>query len=118
MGDKVMLGSLDDWARYRHNVPFDALPPDQQQALLRTYRVGNYLLPWPPPDYTDPRLPELALRNTASHRTLLFLIPVLIYLAVQTRPLHHPTELFLQLAVTAACLPNTILLWTAEAPAP
>jgi len=41
----VMLGGLDDRARYRHGEPFDALTEEQQKEILDQYRVGNYLYP-------------------------------------------------------------------------
>ncbi len=42
----VIVGRIDEWARYRYGVDgFEAATDVQQTELLRTYRVGNYLVP-------------------------------------------------------------------------
>jgi hypothetical protein len=39
----VILGCLDDWARYRYGAAgFEQATEEQQKELLRIYRVGNY----------------------------------------------------------------------------
>lgn len=45
-GKYMIVGSLDEWARYRYGVAgFEEASAEQQKELLRTYRVGNYLVP-------------------------------------------------------------------------
>jgi hypothetical protein len=41
----VMLGGLEDRARYHHGEPFDALTEQQQKEIIDRYRVGNYMYP-------------------------------------------------------------------------
>ena len=38
----LYLNSLDDWARYRYGAALAELPEEQQQDVLRKYRVGTY----------------------------------------------------------------------------
>ncbi len=57
IGKHRMVGSLDEWARYRYGVAgFEEASQEQQTELLRKYRVGNYLVT--PKLVDDPMLDE------------------------------------------------------------
>ncbi|MGD0682096.1 MAG: hypothetical protein ABR990_08595 [Terracidiphilus sp.] len=114
IGKKVMLGSLDDWAKYRYGNIFDQTSPEEQKELLRTYRVGNYLLPFKSASGFDPRVPderELAEINAASKKALQYLLVLLLFSAVSpTIWQHQAAEIYLILAVLAATLSKAIVL--------
>ena len=77
-GDKsgyVMLGNLDDWARYKYDGALAELPEEEQQQVLRTYKVGYYLFPADrsrAPERLDER--EIAVRNQASTNALRWVV--------------------------------------------
>lgn len=120
-GKGVILRNLDDWAKYRYGDVFDAITPEQQQKLLRVYRVGNYLLPFKSASSFDTEIPderELAERDRASHQALRFLGLMLICSAVIVANNWNRhgnsgdlTATFLEFAVTALTLPQAIILW-------
>jgi hypothetical protein len=119
----VMLGSLDDWAKYKFGDVFDRVTDEQQQELLQTYRVGNYLMPYKSASGFDPRVPderEWGERNWAVDRTLRFLTFLLIVEAVETaiyETWKFPAgDAFRDLAVIAITLPKAIVLWTEADP--
>jgi hypothetical protein len=45
-GAWVIVNGLDEWARYRYAATsFDEATAEQQEALLKSYRVGNFMVP-------------------------------------------------------------------------
>jgi hypothetical protein len=117
---KVVLGSLDDWAKYQYGNPFDQITEEEQHELLRTYRVGNYLMPYKGASGFDPQVPderELAEQNRAIRKTLTFLIWLLIIEAASQNHWKHPSGyMFLELAAVAVTAPKAILLWNEADP--
>jgi hypothetical protein len=114
----MVVGSLDEWARYRYGAPgFDAATDEQQKELLRTYHVGNYLVPAKPLEncLLDER--ERAERDSTSRWVLGQLAWILALMtgstAMQRRPF-TPFEvaallwIFFILAIT---LPQARILW-------
>ena len=70
-GRVVLLSSLDDWARYSHGAALAELTEEQQQDVLRRYRVGCYYFPADKsrsPERLDER--ETMIRDRASTSTL------------------------------------------------
>jgi len=70
-GRVVVLNSLDDWARYYYGAALDDLPQEQQQDVLRRYRVGYYYREANKsrsPERLDER--ETMIRDRASASTL------------------------------------------------
>jgi hypothetical protein len=116
----VMLGSLDDWSKYKYGNVFDEATEEQQKELLRTYRVGNYLVPFKGVSGFDARVldeRELAERNEALRKTLKFLILALIIEATNQRLWTHPAGgVFLELLAAAATAPKAIVLWSEADP--
>lgn len=52
--DRVFVNGLDEWARYRYAAPsFDEATEAQKTELLKTYRVGTFVVPGKP--YLDER---------------------------------------------------------------
>lgn len=119
----VILGSLDDWARYKYGVAgFEAASAGQQEELLKSYRVGNYLLP-AKPGY-DSRLDERerAERDSTSRWALRY---VSYFLALMTgstaiqRFAWSPFEVAAMLwtfFVLTITLPQARVLWTEPDP--
>lgn len=123
VGKYMIVGSLDEWARYRYGVAgFEEASAEQQKELLRTYRVGNYLVPAKALD--NPLLDERerAERDTTSRWVLgrvSFLLVLLTGSTAMQRTLYTPFEVaallwtFFILTIT---LPQARVLWTEPDP--
>jgi hypothetical protein len=123
---KVMLGSLDDWARYFHGIDFALASAAQQKDVLDRYRVGNYWVPEKPEyygaaDVADER--EVMERDRASYLSLrclaLTIAALALYQGALLRESWSPAAnaaLLLGLAITAITLPKAIVLWTEADP--
>jgi len=119
----LMVGSLDDWARYRYSVAdFESASKEQQTQLLNKYRVGNYLVPAKPME--DPRLDERERRerDTVSRWAL---GQVALYLAIYagaTAVAKHPlppveaASYLWSFSILARTLPQARVLWTEPDP--
>lgn len=123
MGKHMIVGSLDEWARYRYGAAgFDQATEEQQHELLRTYRVGDYLVP--AKSLEDYRLDERerAERDRISHWALIRLAGLLAIMAgasaVQRRPFapFDVAALFLTAVILAVTLPQARVLWTEPNP--
>jgi hypothetical protein len=126
----VILGSLDDWARYRYGAAsFEQATEEQQKELLRTYRVGNYRvavkrapegLVAPEPWKLDER--EIAERNRISHWALNrigFFLVMMAGPAMVGREPWSPSDvssLLWSFALLTWTLPQARVLWTEPDP--
>jgi len=119
--EMLMVGSLDEWARYRYGTTgFEESSAQQQEDLLKRYRVGTYLMPRSGSREHRPWLPderEAGERDRASRRTLVLLGSYMTSLAgiysrhsalTKTQDL---VALMLQLVLMAITLPKAIVLW-------
>jgi hypothetical protein len=124
---KVMVGSLDEWARYRYGAAgFEESTEEQKAELLKTYRVGTYLMPWR--EELDSDLPderEAALRDAVSRRTLVLMGSFLVSWAAQysSRMKHaehvsglEVVQVLLSAALMAITLPRAMVLWEERDP--
>ncbi|WP_260741145.1 hypothetical protein [Tunturiibacter lichenicola] len=119
--EMLMVGSLDEWARYRYGTTgFEESSAQQQEDLLKRYRVGTYLMPRSGSREHRPWLPderEAGERDRASRRTLVLLGSYMTSLAgIYSRhsaltKTHDVVALMLQLVVMAITLPKAIVLW-------
>ncbi|NYF91527.1 hypothetical protein RBB79_17925 [Tunturiibacter empetritectus] len=120
--ETMMVGSLDEWARYRYGTAgFEDSSAEQQEELLKNYRIGTYVMPIIKSREARPWLPderEVAQRDWASRRTLVWLMAYAIYLAgMYSTHLERPTTagdivaLLLTVGVQALTLPKAMLLW-------
>jgi hypothetical protein len=121
-GQFVLLQSLDDWARYKHGARLDELPLEQQEEVLRTYRMGFYFFPADKsmtPERLDER--EIAVRNQASMSTLKWLTLFCFSFAATyaTSSGLHRMDVVLGLmtiGVIALNGPKSIILWNEPDP--
>jgi hypothetical protein len=122
-GEFVLLRNLDDWARYQHGARLADLPEEQQQEVLRTYRVGCYVFPADKsrtPERLDER--EIAVRNQASTSTLSWITLLCFSLAgayaVKMISLRSTdvAMTFLTLGVIALNGPRSLILWNEPDP--
>lgn len=123
-GRVVVLSSLDDWARHNYGAALADLPEEQQQDVLRRYRVGRYYFPADKsrsPERLDER--EMMIRDRASASTLRW---VGFWCAVcaasfaghnfaRLEPADVITDLF-NIAFMAVAGPATVILWTEPDP--
>lgn len=123
-GRFVILNSLDDWACHSYGATLDDLPQEQQQDVLRRYRVGCYFFPADKsrsPERLDER--EMAIRDRASASTLHW---VGVWCAIcagslsghsfaHLQPADIITTLF-QATFMAMAGPATVILWTEPDP--
>ena len=119
--EMLMVGSLDEWARYRYGTTgFEESSAQQQEDLLKRYRVGTYLMPRSGSREHRPWLPderEAGERDRASRRTLVLLGSYMTSLAgIYSRhsaltKTQDVVALMLQLVVMAITLPKAIVLW-------
>jgi hypothetical protein len=119
--EMLMVGSLDEWARYRYGTTgFEESSAEQQEDLLKRYRVGTYLMPRSGSREHRPWLPderEAGERDRASRRTLVLLGSYMTSLAgIYSRhsaltKTQDVVALMLQLVVMAITLPKAIVLW-------
>ncbi len=120
--EMLMVGSLDEWARYKYGTAgFEESSAEQQEDLLKRYRVGTYLMPRSEsrehrPWLLDER--EAGERDRASRRTLVLLGTYMTSMAgIYANHSNGLTKtqdvvaLMLQLAVMAMTLPKAIVLW-------
>jgi hypothetical protein len=118
----LMVGSLDEWARYKYGTTgFEGSSAEQQEDLLKKYRVGTYLMPRSGSREHRPWLPderEAGERDRASRRTLVLLGTYMTSMAgVYSNHSDGLTKaqdvvaLLLQLVVMAITLPKAIVLW-------
>ncbi len=123
MGVKYqMVGSLDEWARYRFGVAnFDAANKEQQTELLSKYRVGNYLVPAKPLE--DFRLDERerAERDSISRWALKQMTFFLAVFAGSAASWKHPEPMEISFYLWLFCvlgltLPQARVLWTEPDP--
>lgn len=117
--DTVVLGSLDDWAKYRYGNAFDQISEQEQHELLKTYRVGNYLMPYKGASGFDPRVPderEMAERNLALSQSLKVVVGLLAFEAAESIWVRSSGYAFLELLVLAMTAPKAILLWNEADP--
>jgi hypothetical protein len=119
-----MVGSLDEWARYRYGVAnFDAASKEQQTELLRRYRVGNFWVPAKPLPTRPLRLDEreLAERDSISRwalKRMTFFLAIEAGAAASFKNV-DPMELsfFLWLCcILGITLPQARVLWTEPDP--
>jgi len=120
--EMLMVGSLDEWARYRYGTTgFEESSAQQQEDLLKRYRVGTYLMPRSGSREHRPWLPderEAGERDRASRRTLVLLGTYLTSMAGiysihpdRLTKTQDVVALLLQLIVMAITLPKAIVLW-------
>jgi hypothetical protein len=123
-GRVVVLSSLDEWARYSHGAALADLPEEQQQDVLRRYRVGRYYFPADKsrsPERLDER--EMMIRDRASASTLRWVGFCCACSAgtltghnfAHLEPADLTTYLF-SIAFMALAGPATIILWTEPDP--
>ena len=113
----VLLTNLHDRALYKYGAPFDELPEEQQQELLRSYKVGNYYFPVAQNKAPKPfgrRKSTVGNQPTASALRRLggAICGGLIYAAITT--LRHPEHVatyFLIIGIFAAFWLQSIALW-------
>ena len=122
-GKYMIVGSLDEWARYKYGATgFEQTTKEQQTELLRTYRVGNYLVP--AKLLEDYRLDERerAERDRITRwalNTLVFLLCIMTGTTALNRIAMAPSglsALLWNLAVLAITLPQARVLWTEPDP--
>jgi hypothetical protein len=123
VGKNIIVGSLDEWARYRYGaIGFEQASEEQQHELLRTYRVGNYLVP--AKSLEDYRLDERerAERDRISRWALIRLAGLLAITAGASAMARRPAppfdegSLFWSFALLALTLPHARVLWTEPDP--
>jgi hypothetical protein len=115
----VLLTNLHDRALYKYGAPFDDLPEEQQQELLRSYRVGSYYFA-----ASQSKAPEhFGRRETgASGKAMDSVLKGIMILclfeaaryALRSAPL-HPMDVamdFLMFGVVAAFAPQSSALWS------
>jgi hypothetical protein len=123
-GDRIVLETRDDWAKYLYDQSFDALPSDKQDDVRLRWRPGRSLAPYKhlfEPGFPDER--ELAEANRASRRALNIIALFLSITAARyaTNLGRHPRAddlvvLFLEMTVAAVTLPKAVILWNEAAP--
>ncbi len=122
VGKYVVVGSLDEWARYRYGVAnFEEASNEQQTELLSNYRVGNRLVPSKTPDDCSLDERERKERDSicrwALNRVAFFLA---IFAGVSANWKHiEPFEIsafFWIFCLLATTLPEARVLWTEPAP--
>lgn len=118
---RIIVNGLDEWARYRFAAPsFEEATEEQQAELLRTYRVGSYLMPAKPLLHLDER--EERERDSAvrwSRRWVgLFVACWAGSYACTSRTLSgmDVAALLMQLWVLIVTLPPARILWTEPDP--
>jgi hypothetical protein len=121
----VIVGSLDEWARYRYGVVgFEEASDEQKAYLLRTYRVGNYVVPARPVQkpFLDER--ERAERDSISRWALSEIARYLAFasggvIALMSKRSMAPIEvaaIFWILCLLARTLPQAKVLWAEADP--
>lgn len=122
-GDRLILETRDDLARYLYEKPLADLSLEQQAEVKRRWRAGKYLAkdkPFFAPGLPDER--ELAEAGRAFRTALgilCFLLMVsAINLASRTANLHSDALMVegLELALAAYTLPKAIILWSEADP--
>jgi hypothetical protein len=117
-GSRVVVGSLDEWARYRFGVAdFAEATQEQQAELLSQYRVGNYLVPAKPLLDERERVERDSACRWALDRIAFWLAcyagVVVMWKGVQ--PLEFSAVLW-GFALVASTLPQARVLWTEPDP--
>lgn len=123
-GRVVILRCLDDWARYSYGAALDDLPKEQQQDVLRRYRVGCYYFPADKsrsPERLDER--ETVVRDRASASTLRWVGVISVICAVNLtghnfahlQPADIITNLF-DVVFMVVAGPATAILWAEPDP--
>jgi len=123
-GGVVVLSSLDEWARYSYGAALADLPEEQQQDVLRKYRVGHYYFPADKsrsPERLDER--EIAIRDRASASTLRWVAVFCVCGAgsltghnfVHLQPADVITVLF-HIVFMVIAGPAAVILWTEPDP--
>ena len=122
-GEFVVLSSLDDWARYSHGAALADLPEEQQQDVLRRYRIGRRYFPADKsrsPERLDER--EMMIRDRASACTLRYVGFSCTFAAglmgcniARLEPADIITNLF-SIFFIALAGPATVILWTEPDP--
>lgn len=123
-GPVVIVRSLDDWARHNYGAAMAELPEEQQQDVLRRYRVGRYYFPADKsrsPERLDER--ETTIRDRASANTLRWIgFCCACYAGSLTghnfahlQPADITASL-LELVFMAVAGPATVILWTEPDP--
>ena len=123
-GRVVILSDLDDWACYSYGAPLADLPEEQQQDVLRKYRVGRFYRPADKsrsPERLDER--EMMIRDRASASTLRWIGICCAVIAgsftghnfAHLEPADIITGL-LNLTFTTMAGPATVILWTEPDP--
>lgn len=117
--EKVIVGGLDEWARYRYGVAcFEDASEEQKAYLLRTYRVGNYLVPGKP--WLDER--ERAERDSVSRWALgqvAFYLAIYAGIVIGSRSTLTPIEVggyLWSFNLMARTLPQARVLWREDDP--
>lgn len=119
-GAMMIVGSLDEWARYKYGTPsFEESSAEQQEELLAAYRVGNYLVPQDKlhAAYGLPDEREAMQRDQASRRTLVWLSSYITYVAASYSVRHGKVDsldivtTLVSMGVLALTLPKAMVLW-------
>ncbi len=122
IGKYVVVGSLDEWARYRYGVAdFEAANDEQQTELLSNYRVGNRLVPSKTLEDCSLDERERQERDSICRWALNRVAFCLACFAGVSANWKHiePFEIsafFLLFCVLATTLPQARVLWTEPAP--
>lgn len=123
-GRVVVLSCLDDWARHSHGAALADLSEEQQQDVLRRYRVGRYYFPADKsrsPERLDER--EMIIRDRASAITLRWVGTCCAVWAgmligrnfAHLQPADIITNLF-ELTFMTIAGPATVILWAEPDP--
>jgi hypothetical protein len=115
----VLLTNLHDRALYKYGAPFDDLPEEQQQELLRSYRVGNYYFPSAQSKAPKPfGRRKITAGNQATASALKRVTGLCIFgagmyaaPAILPRP-EHVAMTFLMIGIFAVFAPQSSALWS------
>jgi hypothetical protein len=124
IGKYQMVGSLDEWARYRSSVGgFEGASQEQQSELLRKYKVGNYQVA---PKLVDDPMLDKRKRSERDRISRWALRQLGLYLAINAafftaRATHpfSPMEAAIDLwgfSILARTLPQARVFWTEPDP--
>lgn len=118
---RMVVNGLDEWARYRFAAPsFEEASEEQQAELLRTYRVGSYLMPAKPFSYLDER--EERERDGAVRWSMRWMGLFIACLAGSYASTPHPVSgmavaaTLMMVWVLMVTLPQARILWTERDP--
>ena len=122
IGKYVVVGSLDEWARYRYGVAdFEGANNEQQAELLSNYHVGNRLVP--SKTFEDCSLDERERKERDSIcrwalNRVAFCLAISAGVSANWKHI-EPIEIsvfFLMFCLLSTTLPQARVLWTEPAP--